>query len=236
MDNPSPGRLLADRLLQLDEARNARPHNTQQPSEIVKERNARLVNQAEKIAALRRAREAAEIKPQLFEGDIMARKRELIDTGTDERYVRRNKLATSFVESDDVGRSLAADRRKRAKTKVKSGEGDSASTCSPIVIGGRMTQLGHAGSVASIEGPQAVLPPALRIAATSWGAFVGVDFLTDLTECASTSTLPPLSPFGWPMKVYSPAVVGVPQNTTSPTLKSCFELAGLWPSSEGRIL
>ena len=55
---------------------------------------------------------------------LMARKRELIDTGTDKRYVRRNKLGTSFVESDDVGRSLAADRRRRAKTKVKSGEGD----------------------------------------------------------------------------------------------------------------
>ena len=54
----------------------------------------------------------------------MARKRELIDTKTDKRYVRRNKLGTSFVESDDVGRSLAADRRKRAKTKVKSGQGD----------------------------------------------------------------------------------------------------------------
>ena len=54
----------------------------------------------------------------------MARKRELIDTGTDKRYVRRNKLGTSFVESDDVGRSLAADRRKRAKTISKPGEGD----------------------------------------------------------------------------------------------------------------
>ena len=54
----------------------------------------------------------------------MARKRERIDTGTDKRYVRRNKLGTSFVESDDVGRSLAADRRKRAKTEVKSGQGD----------------------------------------------------------------------------------------------------------------
>jgi hypothetical protein len=51
-------------------------------------------------------------------------KRELIDTGTDKRYVRRNKLGTSFVESDDVGRSLAADRRKRAKTVSKPGEGD----------------------------------------------------------------------------------------------------------------
>jgi hypothetical protein len=124
MDKPSPGQILADRLLQLDEARNARPHIPQQPSEIVKERNVRLANQAEKIAALKRVREAAGNKPQLFEGDVMARKRELIDTGTDKRYVRRNKLGTSFVESDDVGRSLAADRRKRAKTKVKSGRGD----------------------------------------------------------------------------------------------------------------
>jgi hypothetical protein len=54
----------------------------------------------------------------------MPRKRELIDTGTDKRYVRRNERGTSFVESDDVGRSLAADRRQRTKTTVKSGEGD----------------------------------------------------------------------------------------------------------------
>lgn len=61
----------------------------------------------------------------------MARKRERIDTGTDKRYVRRNKLGTSFVESDDVGRSLAADRRKRAKTKVKSGQGDKGDRARP---------------------------------------------------------------------------------------------------------
>jgi hypothetical protein len=29
--------------------------------------------------------------------------------------------------------------------------------------------------------------------------------------------LPPLSPLGWSMKVYSPAVVGVAQKTVSPT-------------------
>jgi hypothetical protein len=53
----------------------------------------------------------------------MAGKRELIDTGTDKRYVRRNKKG-QFAESDDVGRSLAADVRKKAKTKTKSGQGD----------------------------------------------------------------------------------------------------------------
>ncbi|MBL8549238.1 MAG: hypothetical protein JNJ73_04590 [Hyphomonadaceae bacterium] len=49
--------------------------------------------------------------------------RELIDTGTDKRYVRRTKTGP-FKESDDVGRSLAADRRKKAKTVAKKGQGD----------------------------------------------------------------------------------------------------------------
>ena len=53
----------------------------------------------------------------------MAGKRDLIDTGTDKRYVRRDKQG-QFKESDDVGRSLAADRRTKAKTVVKSGHGD----------------------------------------------------------------------------------------------------------------
>ena len=68
--------------------------------------------------------EAKNLPPFLTGDDTRMAKRELIDTGTDKRYVRRNKLGTSFVESDDVGRSLAADRRKRAKAKVRSGEGD----------------------------------------------------------------------------------------------------------------
>ncbi|MEY2408831.1 MAG: hypothetical protein QOF48_1501 [Verrucomicrobiota bacterium] len=50
-------------------------------------------------------------------------KRELINTGNDKRYVRRNG-AGQFHEVDNVGRSLAADRRKKATTKVKSGYGD----------------------------------------------------------------------------------------------------------------
>jgi hypothetical protein len=50
-------------------------------------------------------------------------KRELIDTGTDKRYVRRDEEGR-FKESDDVGRSLAADRRQKAKTEAKPGQGD----------------------------------------------------------------------------------------------------------------
>ena len=53
----------------------------------------------------------------------MAKKRELIDTGTDKRYVRRDE-AGQFKESDDVGKSLAVDRRTKAKTATKSGQGD----------------------------------------------------------------------------------------------------------------
>lgn len=49
--------------------------------------------------------------------------RELIDTGTDKRYVRRDDEG-QFKESDDVGRSLSQDVKKAAETKVKSGQGD----------------------------------------------------------------------------------------------------------------
>jgi hypothetical protein len=50
-------------------------------------------------------------------------KRERIDTGTDKRFVRRG-AAGRFRESDDVGRSLAADPRKKARRKAKRGQGD----------------------------------------------------------------------------------------------------------------
>jgi hypothetical protein len=49
-------------------------------------------------------------------------KRELIDTGTDRRYVRRDKQGR-FKDSDDVGRSLSQDRRRKAKP-AKAGQGD----------------------------------------------------------------------------------------------------------------
>ncbi|MCR5873063.1 hypothetical protein LRS10_01935 [Phenylobacterium sp. J426] len=53
----------------------------------------------------------------------MSSNRELIDTGTDKRYVRRDEKGR-FKESADVGRSLAADRRTKAKTVAKKGQGD----------------------------------------------------------------------------------------------------------------
>ena len=52
-----------------------------------------------------------------------AAKRERLDTSSDKRYIRRGS-AGRIKESDDVGKSLASDRRTKAKTKVKRGQGD----------------------------------------------------------------------------------------------------------------
>ena len=50
-------------------------------------------------------------------------KRELIDTGRNKMFAKRHAKG-QFKEMDDVGRSSTADRRKTAKTIVKSGHGD----------------------------------------------------------------------------------------------------------------
>jgi hypothetical protein len=54
----------------------------------------------------------------------MPRKRELIEpTPGDKRYVRRDAKG-QFKEVDDVGRSLSADRKRKAKSTTTSGQGD----------------------------------------------------------------------------------------------------------------
>jgi hypothetical protein len=50
-----------------------------------------------------------------------AAKRKLINTGTDKRYVRRDQSG-KFKDWDDVGRSLANDRRQKAKTQARPGQ------------------------------------------------------------------------------------------------------------------
>jgi hypothetical protein len=49
--------------------------------------------------------------------------RELVDTGTDKRFVRRDDRG-QFDQVTDVGRSLAQDRKQAAKHKVPPGQGD----------------------------------------------------------------------------------------------------------------
>lgn len=53
----------------------------------------------------------------------MSSKRELIEPKGDKRYIRRDEKGR-IKESDDVGRSLAADRRTKAKAVAKKGQGD----------------------------------------------------------------------------------------------------------------
>jgi hypothetical protein len=54
----------------------------------------------------------------------MAAKRELIEpTPGDKRYVRRDAKG-QFKEVDDVGRSLSADRKRKAKGTATKGQGD----------------------------------------------------------------------------------------------------------------
>ena len=66
---------------------------------------------------------AGALSGQDLEENAMPGRRETIDTGRDKRYVRRNARG-QFNESDDMGRSLASDRRRKAKTAAKPGHGD----------------------------------------------------------------------------------------------------------------
>ena len=52
-----------------------------------------------------------------------SKKRELIAPRGDKRYIRRDAKGR-IKESDDVGRSLSQDRRRKAKTVAKPGQGD----------------------------------------------------------------------------------------------------------------
>jgi hypothetical protein len=52
-----------------------------------------------------------------------AAKRELISPRGDKRYIRRDEKGR-IKESDDQGRSLSQDRKRKAKTKAKPGQGD----------------------------------------------------------------------------------------------------------------
>lgn len=52
-----------------------------------------------------------------------SRRRERIDLGTHKRYVRRASDGTFTGDQVEVGRSLSADRRQRAKRTVRKGFG-----------------------------------------------------------------------------------------------------------------
>ena len=49
--------------------------------------------------------------------------RELVDTGQDKRYVRRDKQG-QFDDVEDVGRSSAQDQKRDAEHETRKGQGD----------------------------------------------------------------------------------------------------------------
>jgi hypothetical protein len=75
-------------------------------------------------AKRRMATRKSAAKPKAASKRKQAAKRELIDTGTNKLFVRRNERGTSFEKVVDVGRSLAADRRQHSDRRVPSGQGD----------------------------------------------------------------------------------------------------------------
>ncbi|MCC8432402.1 hypothetical protein LJ725_25790 [Reyranella aquatilis] len=83
-------------------------------------KNAAKKKSAKKKAAKKKGAKAAKRKTAAKS----ANRRELIDTGTNKLFVRRNERGTSFKEVVDVSRSLRSDRRQKARTVSKPGQGD----------------------------------------------------------------------------------------------------------------
>jgi hypothetical protein len=54
----------------------------------------------------------------------MSKDRELLDTGNDKRYVRRDDDGQFTDDQVNVGRSLSQDQRQDAKTNTPKGQGD----------------------------------------------------------------------------------------------------------------
>jgi hypothetical protein len=63
-----------------------------------------------------------EFKSSPLRRSAVSSRRELIDTGSDKPFVRRHETVL-LKESENVGRSVATDRR-HAKTESKPGQGD----------------------------------------------------------------------------------------------------------------
>ena len=54
----------------------------------------------------------------------MPGKRELLDTGTSKRYIRRDDQGRFTTDQVEIGRSLAADQPQQSKGTAKPGQGD----------------------------------------------------------------------------------------------------------------
>ena len=69
-------------------------------------------------------------------------KRELITPRGDKRYIRRDAKGR-IKESDDVSRSLSQDRRRKARTAAKAGQGDRGDRKPPRASARKKTSAGR---------------------------------------------------------------------------------------------
>ena len=102
-----------------------------------------------------------------------AGKRELVTTGRGKRFVRRNRRG-QFKDSVDVGRSLAQDRRRKAKAAAKSGHGDrgdrKASRSKTVTVISRTTGDANRDPITGTPGAH---PVGTGLGATAGGAAGG---------------------------------------------------------------
>lgn len=92
--------------------------------------------------------------------DTATGKRELIEPHKgDKRYVRRDEDG-KFSESDDVGRSLSADRRRNSGTDVEPGQGDKGRPAVMTASRKRAPKVGKAQGL--VEPMRCLSVPALR--------------------------------------------------------------------------
>ena len=68
----------------------------------------------------------------------MAGKRERIDTGRSQQFVRRDERGRFTSDQSEVGRSLSADRRRSAEQPAQPGRGDRGDRDSQSRDRGRM--------------------------------------------------------------------------------------------------
>jgi hypothetical protein len=84
--------------------------------------------QRRSILSIHEKRIASERREKMTPKKKAASKRELIEPHRgDKRYVRR-KADGTFGKTVNVGSSLSADKRRKAKTKVAKGQGDRGDT------------------------------------------------------------------------------------------------------------
>ena len=74
-------------------------------------------------SSMAKAKKASKKKSAKKAAKKSSGKRELIAPRGDKRYIRRDRQGR-ITESDDQGKSLSQDRRRKAKTKAKPGQGD----------------------------------------------------------------------------------------------------------------